>query len=566
MQVVRDKTCGEQHAITDVYCEKRHRSLVKFPVALIGLLIGVGVAAFLLTGFVGYFTCTVVIAQNQCLGSPGNPDFWYSLPYVHLKEPWPLYLWASAVMIAIQVAILRHKDLRGYLIKALIAMFASILVVGLVYLFGADFVKWLQETYPKLLGIVRVPLTYAVLNLAIIVLFFAGSVIRWFNHPDGHALIGMRPALPRRRDDPDEASLEELISGDLLTGVVLFFVCAYLFTYDRINALTQSALGRYLVPAQVDCAGHTPPCVVPSHIADLHFAGGYFSLATLDNVLALLCLFMGFMTLAITAMLAGLAVLQGQVDPAGSKISANVTTEVAQTVLNALRAAITRQLRGLVRRIGYTLQRAVWPLLLLGSSFALALFGRYTLYYLHHTDPTSHCAPGYAAAFHLAACHPASSEPYLLFALAFGLGGVLGTVVSTALLVRSWRVVVNTLGLLRYEGLAVLLTFWIFALSLFGFNVLLLQLGVVPASLVSPTAACPAPTWYSLFVPAQWPCAQPFVPLSIPSAVSLAALLITGVVVLFRYRGHFARARSAGSTMRGRVPGARASAVPERGR
>ena len=555
MQMVLDKTCGEQHAITAVYCATRHRSLVRYPVALIGLLIAGGVGALLLTGFVGYANCLIAQAPGSkaCWG-----DVWYNLPYVHLKEPWPLYLWASAVMVVVQASILRHKSLRRQLIQALVAMLISIFIVAIVYLFGTDIFKWLQENYPRVLDIVRVPGTFVILNIAIIVIFFVGSAIRWFNHPDGHALIGKRPALPRRRDDPDEASLEELISGDLLTGVVLFFICSYVFTYQFISTVTQATVGSYLTPRMIPCYPGDPKdhtlCVVPPHIADLTLAGGYFPLATVDTVLALLCLFMGFMTLAITAMLAGLAVLQGQVDPAGSQISSNVTTEVAQTVLNALRAAITRQLRGFVRRITYTLRRAVWPLLLLVSSFCLALFGRYVLYYLHHFDPTYNCAPAYVAANHLTSCSPASPYLDLLLAVAFGLGGVLGTVVSTALLVRSWRVVVNTLGLLRYVGLAALLTFWIFAMSLFGFNVLLLQLGVVPSSLVDPSAACAPATWYSLFVPLQWPCQQPFVPLSIPSAISLASLLVMGVVVLFRYRQRVIPRGSAASTLRGVVP------------
>lgn len=552
MQMVLDKTCGEQHAITDVYCAKRYRSLVAYPVALIGLLIALGVGAFLLTGFVGYSNC--LIAQ-----APGSKacwsDFWSNLPLAHLSEPWPIYLWASAVMMLIQASILRHKDLRRQLIQAVVAMLVSIFIVAIVYLFGSDIVKWLQENYPRVLDIVRVPNTYVILNLAIIVIFFVGSVARWIRHPSGHALIGRRPALPRRSDDPDEASLEELISGDLLTGVVLFFACSYIFTFDFINKVTLATVDNNLTPRTVPCdKGVTAAttCAVPPHIADMSLAGGYFPLATMDRILALLCLFMGFMTLAITAMLAGLAVLQGQVDPAGSKISSNVTTEVAQTVLNALRAALTRQLRGLVRRVGYTLRRAVWPLLLLISSFSLALFGRNLEFYLHH------CSGDFTSALRLAPCLPGPSEVNLLLAVVYGAVGVFGTVISTALLVRSWRVVANTLGLLRYVGLALLLTVWIFGLSLFGFNLLLLQLGVVPSSLLDPTVACVAPTWYSLVVPAGGvDCAQPFVPLSIPSAISLGALLIVGVVLLVRYRQRIVPARtgSAASTLRGAVPG-----------
>ena len=555
MQMVLDKRCGEQHAITDIYCAKRQRSLVSFPVALISLLIISGVAAFLVTGFVGYANCQVIVTPPG-----GVPSCWHDPWYfvLYLKEPWAIYLWASAVLLAVQIAILRDPSLRRRLVRALIATLASIMIVGLVYLFGDAILRWLQANYKDLLNVVRLPITYTILNFAIIILYLLGSAWRWIRHPDGLKLIGIRSAPTRRKADTDAATLEELISGDLLTGMVLFFVMSRVFTYDFISwFINTTTIAGFLNGSVPHDIGSVP-----------------VSLSTTDTVLALLCLFMGFMTLALTALLAGLAVLQGQTDPAASQVAGRVSTEVALTVLNALRAAITRQLRGIVRRVSFTLRRALWPLLLLSGSFCLALFGRYVQAYLHFLDdPTYNCQVAVIHSARGAICAVLPHEASLLLAIGLGLAGVVATILSTALQLRSWRVAVNAFGFLRWVGLVVLITFWIFSVALFAFNILLLQLGVVPVSMWRPASAstCPLPTWYNIAVPLNLQthyCIQPFVPMSYPTFISFAAFLVVVGILLVRLRQGVVRrvpSPSASTTAHG-LPIPRASAsVPSRG-
>lgn len=541
MRMALDRRCGEQHAITDIYCAKRQRSLVAFPVALVSLLIVAGVAAFLLTGFVGYANCQIILT------SPGGNSCWHDPWYyvLYLKEPWTIYLWASAVVLTIQVAILRDPSLRRRLLLALIATLASITIVGLVYLFGNELLSWLKNNYDRLLNVVELPITYAIINFAIIVLYFLSSAVRWIRHPDGLKLIGIRSAPQRRRAGADEATLEELISGDLLTGMVLFFIMAEVFTKSFLEAFYKfTTLSSFL----------SNRGILPANITNVPV-----SLSTTDTVLALLCLFMGFMSLALTGLLAGLAVLQGT-DPAASQVANRAATEVVFTVLNALRAAITRQLRGMVRQAGYTTRRALWPLLLLSGSFCLALFGRYLQAYLHHLDdPTYNCQLAYIQATHNTVCAVLPNEVSLLLAVGLGLAGVLATILSTALQLRSWRVASNAFGFLRWAGLVALITFWMFSVALFTFNILLLQLGIAPASMWKPVSAstCPLPSWYNIAVPLNLQhqfCTQPFVPMSYPTLISFVAFLIVVGILLVRLRQGIVRrtpSPSASTTVRG---------------
>ena len=101
--------CGERHADTDVYCEKRGTSLGQFPLVAIISIIVAGLAAFMVAGFVGY-TARVCIAGDPRTTLPGGGcwhDPWYQ--FLYLKEPWPLYIWFSGLMVLIQVVVLRAQ-------------------------------------------------------------------------------------------------------------------------------------------------------------------------------------------------------------------------------------------------------------------------------------------------------------------------------------------------------------------------------------------------------------------------------------------------------------------------
>jgi hypothetical protein len=151
------------------------------------------------------------------------------------------------------------------------------------------------------------------------------------------------------------------------------------------------------------------------------------------------------------------------------------------------------------------------------------------------------------------------NEVSLLLAIGLGLAGVIATILSTALQLRSWRVASNAFGFLRWAGLVALITFWMFSVALFAFNILLLQLGIAPVSMWKPVSAttCPLPSWYNIALPLNLQthfCTQPFVPMSYPTLISFVVFLIVVGILLVRLRQGIVRrtpSPSASTTARG---------------
>ncbi|MGH2504441.1 MAG: hypothetical protein ACRDID_18195, partial [Ktedonobacterales bacterium] len=97
---------------------------------------------------------------------------------------------------------------------------------------------------------------------------------------------------------------------------------------------------------------------------------------------------------------------------------------------------------------------------------------------------------------------------FIIPAAIWGLISALSIVFSAALTVFNWRVADNSLRFLGLIGFIVLLTFWIFSLALWGFNVLLEQFN---SNVVRP------------FDPPSW-----------ATAASFIALVVFGGYVLLR--------------------------------
>src|SRR5512146_2446754 len=96
-------------AFTDLYDEKRHTFLIKYPVwVILGLSLS-GVVIFALTGYLGY--------------SPSEP----------LYQPWLLFLWFCALLITLQISIFRHQSLRKRLIATLVMSLLAIIFIGITY-------------------------------------------------------------------------------------------------------------------------------------------------------------------------------------------------------------------------------------------------------------------------------------------------------------------------------------------------------------------------------------------------------------------------------------------------
>ncbi|MDE3229608.1 MAG: hypothetical protein KGO05_06985, partial [Chloroflexota bacterium] len=308
-------------------------------------------------------------------------------------------------------------------------------------------------------------LTYVVVNFAIIAAFWVDTIRRWVRraqglrlHPEIDLTTGER--IDEKVDPADQPSMAELVSGDLLAGALVTAILSYIFLPAVINhiVITSPPLGA------CNLAVSFPPS------GCLNGDVNYVTLNFLDQVQALGYATVAFLVLGLAAMLGGFGSVGGAPLPvgvakavnatvaSGGPVTAPITTGVAETVADALRAALNRRLRELLMGLGRSLRNVVWPILLFVATYGIYWVSIYIQSYLH--------APSrdYRAAI-----------SFVLPAVLWGLGSVLALVFSAALVLFSWHVADNTLRFLGLIGFILALTFWIFSLGLWGFNVLLEQ-------------------------------------------------------------------------------------------
>lgn len=463
------------HTITDLYDTQHGTFLVRYPLWLVTGLGLFGVVAFAMAGFLGY---------------PNDPQIF--------EKPWELYLWLSALMLTLLISIFRNRAMRGYLIATVIV---ALLCVIIVYVIGfpGGFIRHLVQKYLPLLADEQ--LTYVVINFGIILIYWVDTIRRWVRRANGlrlHPEIDLTTGakIDDKVDPADQPSMAELISGDLMAGSLLTALLSYLFMPIVINhiVITHPPLG--------DCnlAVSWPPSACLSQDVQ------WVTLTFLDQTQALTYITVGLLVLGLAAMLGGFGSIGGapvpigvakavnQVNAEGAPVAAPITTGVAETVLDALRAAIDRRLRELLMGLGRSLRNVVWPILLFTATYGIYWVSIDIQRYLHaqHKD----------IAVVVTNIGPAAI---------WGLVSVFSIIFSAALVVFRWHVADNTMRFVGLIGFIVLLTFWIFSLALYGFNVLLEQ--------------------FNPFI------VKPFDPPSWATAASFAALVIFGGYVLLSERG-----------------------------
>src|SRR5215469_16722152 len=129
---------SKHHAITDVYDEEKHTFLVRYPVWLIVGLCLAGVVVFMLTGFLGFRDSAEPVLTGRIF-----------------HEPWSLYLWFCALILVLQISILRHPSLRRQLAATLTATVFSIILVVILYLYPpllTDIGQLLNDLLSKIFG------------------------------------------------------------------------------------------------------------------------------------------------------------------------------------------------------------------------------------------------------------------------------------------------------------------------------------------------------------------------------------------------------------------------------
>jgi hypothetical protein len=493
-----------KHAITDVYDERRRTFLVQYPIWVVVLLGLAGVLAFALTGFLGY----------QDGFKNDSPEVYYVF-----KEGWPLFLWFCALIMALEISILRNPKLRGLLTAALLTTLISMVIVGIIYFYRVDFFKLIQDFLRNVLNLRFLienfrggKYLYALINFGMIAIFWVDTVRRWIRSGQGKPInsrvdIGLG-GTKTTAGPIDKPTFQELISGDLIAGAALVALLALVFRSDILTAF--SNLLSINVPVN-NCATVWPfgACTSP---------GGTLSdpptLTFIDTIQALIYLPLGLLILAISAVLSGFgavggvdeqAIGQTDIKPATDESSTeSVSEQVSLTVINTLRSALNRRLRIALDNMLYSLRNAVWPVLILIAVIAVASSAKFTRLYLHLQSDINTCP----TACKLTLDFYGWPYQYVIYAALFGILAVVTIVLAMTLLVFRLRVAENTFRFLGLIGFIILLTFWIFSLALSGFNGLLKLTGASGR--------------------------EPFPPFGVATMISLAALLIWGAIVLFR--------------------------------
>ena len=495
-----------KYAITDVYDERRRTFLVQYPIWVVVLLGLAGVGAFALVGFLGY-------QDGYKNDSP--------VVFEIFKQAWPLFLWFCALIMALEISILRNPKLRGQLVAALVTTLISMIIVGIIYFYRVNFLQLLQDLLRNfnirvlLENIKGGKYLYAFINFAVIIVFWIDTIRRWIRSAQGKPInsrvdIGLGGA--RTTAGPvDNPTVQELISGDLIAGATLVALLALVFRSDIMTAFSN----LLSIKGPIDNGVTVWPfgaCTPPG--------GGLANPPTLtfiDTIQALIYLPLGLLILALSAMLSGFGAVggvdeqalgQNQQQPANADTdessTESVSEQVSMTVINTLKSALNRRLRLALDNMLYSLRNAVWPILILFGVSAVAAAARYTRYYLHLLSDQHICPQ---------ACKKTLDAfgwpyQYVIYAGVWGVLAIVAIVLAMTLLVFRFRVAENTFRFLGLIGFIILLTFWIFSLALSGFNGLLKLTGATER--------------------------EPFPPFGVATLISLAALIIWGAIVLFR--------------------------------
>lgn len=479
---------SQQHVITDLYDAQTGFFLVRYPPALvIGLALS-GLAAFAIAGFLGY---------------ESNSFF---------NRPWALYLWFSALVVTLLWSIYRNPALRGQLIVVLVVAGLAIILAAVIGNPTGAIRKLLQQYLPLL---AKEQVTYTIVNFGLIALYWVDTLRRWTRRARGQRPHPQFDLMTGKKTDtaaPEELpSMSELISGDLIAGAVLTGALSYLFKPVVMSFITQTRLTSCSLSLSFPPSG----CVGgQTHVLA--------SLTLIDQTQALTYLSVGLIVLAVAATMGGFGAVGGAPMPVGVSrevlaslahgavpVTTPITTGVAETILDALRAAIGRRLREFFLSIVRALRNVVWPVLLFTTMFGVYQLSQSVQKYLHEPKTLTNAFQNIAPA------------------AAWGAVCVLAVVFSAALVIFKWRVVDNTMRFLGLMGLIVLLTFWLFSAALWLIDFLLEYVvdGSLPAMAacrLNPTHAC-IPT--------------PFDPPSVATYVSFGALVILGGFLIFSRRG-----------------------------
>lgn len=448
MQPIASAADPTPRAITDVYDEQKKQIINLYPTwILVGLGI-TGILAFLITGFWGYD------------GDTGFLGLFY--------KPWVLFGWLSALVVTLQVAILRDKKLRR---QRDITLIVDAIAIAIVAAYDLGLIPKILNFIQNLLLQIHIVLPHhapvlAIINYGLLAILLIDTGRRWVLNSQGKPItlfvdigVGPRAGPHETVTAEDNPKMEDLISGDLLAIGTISLFFSFLFTPNFIGPIV------HLFTQSSDQIGAcnaifwgNGPCTNGSTV----FQQGA-SISFNDLILALFSLIIGLFILALSAIT--LAVQKG-----GS------TAEVVREVLRTLRAALNRRIRIASRDTFLTLRVIAWPALIVAAFFGVGALSDGLKFYLHGVGQyyqTNGLLPFFNDPNYFV---PSGNGELFLRLQDLAVAGVgalvmaLGVVISAGLLISRMRVVNNALLFLWQVVKDFAVSFWIFSLALSGFN------------------------------------------------------------------------------------------------
>lgn len=482
---------GAHREETDIYDPQDRQVLVRFPTLLVAILTVTGVIAFALVGYLGYRS---------------DPAIVQSL----FRKAWPIFLWFSALVFTLEIAVLRSHKLRRYLVQALVVTLLAMVFVAIVAFFPnavKDFLESinLRDLAIYISNIQNYPLTYLILNFGVIAVFWVDTFRRWLlvrGSPTNvnARVIDLGVGRIEIGEEGDLPTLPELIAGDLIAGGVLVAVLALIFQANVLNPI-------YGV---LQTGTHITDCVV-SLTLTCPTTAAPVTITRVDIIQALIYLPIGLITLALTATTkafnvasegekapetsagaAGTAVaapwtdtgqaLSADMRPAnpdgtGQRAGGRVRTSVVETIYEALRAPLQRRIRLVLDNLLIALRNVVWPAFILLAMLALGQASSNLAQYLRMQSDHANCTRGEIAvvasisdpkACIETASQIASGLQYGYLAAGAGLvaGAAIAIVIALMMLVFSLRVASNVFRFLGVVVWIAALVLWLFSLSL----------------------------------------------------------------------------------------------------
>jgi hypothetical protein len=493
--------CGKSHPDTTIFCVQKQRSLVKYPTALLVVLLLLAFLAVLVTAF------------TQPTGPDDNKNFFAT---VFIYKPWLFYSFLGLMLLVWEGSFLRNRPVQRWAIWSVTVV--ALLIVGL-FTAKPDLITAIQNSQ-ALKDFFNSPWVYIIANLLFVLFWLYQTVRRRLRRDKTKPL----PTLFSDEGEEENAAIAETeyTSGDLLAGAIIFLFSAFVFPFLYL------VIARYALQAIPQSPNHSLPLTwIFQHfdkMTSLRIGGNAakpdleqgFSLALLDLAIAALLFAISTISLLIVTYNQGLQEIQAVTPqttgklptivpqssglitttetPPPAEVSADdlsspsfasvggnevATTQedielaVGETVARTAIAGLTRallSLRVVMGSAALSVRNLLWPFsIFVGAAFT-ALLSSVVSSYLHSVDKFP-----YANWTTFTSAHGIGPTflNWLVSWLEIGVYGLVALALITfaiALLARAGAVLPDAINFLRWFGLLAIMTYWIFAAALWALD------------------------------------------------------------------------------------------------